>query len=303
MDKLLALRMFVETVRCGGYSAAARKLQIATSSVTRQVAALEAELGSALLNRSTRHNFPTEAGQLYFDSAVAILEALERADNAVTDRGTCARGKLRVSVPVEFGRRVIAPHLPRLLAQHPDLEISLHLSDARVDLLKDRIDLSVRLGSSVSTEEIICKPVGWFERWIVASPHYLVRKPTPTLPHDISEHCCLLFDYGGSGYTWLFRQGEEQVSVNAHGRMQSNNADVLRRAVLAGEGLALLADWLVIKDVHQGRMTRLYSGYDVHPGSANGSINALYLPNHRGSTRIRVFIDFLEEILSRESTS
>jgi DNA-binding transcriptional LysR family regulator len=298
MDKFLALNMFVETVRCGGYSAAARKLGIATSSVTRQVAALEAELGAALLNRSTRHNSPTDAGLAYFDRAVAILEALDNADSAVADRGDQARGRLRISVPVEFGRRVIAPHMGRFLEKYPELEVSLSLSDEIIDLFKDRIDLAVRLGTAVSSDEIICKPIGEFERWVVGSPEYLAHTQLPQKPQDLMEHCCLRFDYGSSNQDWQFSYHDEHVPVSVTGRLQSNNADILREAALGGQGLALLADWLVFDDVRQGRLTRVLPHFKVNPGSANATINVMFLPNHRGSSRIKVFIDFLREVLA-----
>lgn len=298
MDKFLALKMFVETVRCGGYSAAARKLGIATSSVTRQVAALEADLGAALLNRSTRHNSPTDAGLAYFDRAVAILEALNVADSTVADRGGEARGRLRISVPVEFGRRVIAPHIGRFLEKYPELEVSLSLSDEIVDLFKERIDLSVRLGTAVSSDEIVCKPVGEFERWVVGSPDYLMRMSLPQKPQDLVEHACLRFDYGGPNRDWQFRQGDEHFTVPVTGRLQSNNADILREAALGGQGLALLADWLVMEDVREGRLTRLLPQFHANPGNANATINVMFLPNHRGSSRIKVFVEFLREILA-----
>ena len=194
MDKLLALKMFVETVRCGGYSSAARKLGISTSSVTRQVAGLESELGASLLNRTTRNTSVTVAGQHYFDKAVAILEAIDEADAVVTDRGSEAQGRLRASVPVEFGRRIIAPHLGRLLDRHPGLEISLALSDEVSDLLSEQIDVSVRLGSSVVSEDIVSKRLGDFQRWVVATPDYLTRTGLPRHPHDLLEHQCLRID-------------------------------------------------------------------------------------------------------------
>ena len=121
MDKLLALRTFVATVRCGGFSAAARQLGLATSSVTRAVNALEQELGCVLLNRNTRQISVSEAGRDYFERALAILDALDEADAAVTDNGEEVRGRLAVSVPVEFARRIIAPHLGELLERHPQL--------------------------------------------------------------------------------------------------------------------------------------------------------------------------------------
>ncbi|MEN5301172.1 LysR family transcriptional regulator [Pseudomonas sp. TWI628] len=298
MDKFLALSMFVETVRCAGYSAAARKLGVATSSVARQVAALESELGTTLITRSTRQHSLTDLGQAYYDHAVAILDALAKADSMVTDRGSEAKGKLRVSAPVEFGRRLISPHLGRFLAAHPELEVSLNLSDEMVDLYKDRIDLSIRLGSTVSSEEVICTSIGHFQRWLVASPAYLEQHGAPGHPSELSNHSCMRFDYGGPMRDWHFEVEDETVPVAVKGRMQSNNADILRHAAVAGQGIALLADWLVAQDVQQGRLTRLLPQYEVNPTSVNASINIIYLPINRESTRIRVFAQFMKELLN-----
>lgn len=299
MDKLLALNMFVETVRCGGFSAAARKLAVATSSVMRQVAGLEAELGTVLLHRSTRHCSPTEAGQAYFAHGVAILQALQHADDAVADRDNgVVRGHLRISVPVEFGRRVIAPHLQQLLDAHPELQISLSLSDAVADLYKERVDVAVRLGSTTPTDEVVCRPVGQFQRWLVASPDYLQRQPLPRLPEDLLQHACLRYDYGSGAAPWWFRQGGQAVPVAVSGRLLSNNADVLRVSALAGQGIALLADWLVAQDVGDGRLVRLLADYQANPGSADTSINLFYLTRHRGSRRLNAFIRFLEGLLA-----
>lgn len=302
MDKLLALNMFVETVRCGGYAAAARKLGISTSSVTRQVAALEKALGASLLNRTTRHTRVTAAGQSYFEKAVAILDAVDQADALVSDRGDDVQGRLRISVPVEFGRRIIAPHLGQLLDRHPGLEISLSLGDQVSDLLSEQIDVSVRLGSSRVSDDIVCKQVGRFQRWVVASPQYLRRHPAPRDPQALLDHPCLRFDFGGAHTQWTFQHDTQTVQVDVQGRLQSNNADILREAAIAGSGVALLADWLVREDVAAGTLVRLLEHYEVNPGSASGCINALYLPNHRGSRRISVFIEFLEGVLGAGQT-
>ncbi|AYG45599.1 LysR family transcriptional regulator [Pseudomonas sp. Leaf58] len=299
MDKFLALSMFVETVRCGGYSAAARKLGVATSSVARQVAALESDLGTTLLTRSTRQSSPTDLGLAYFENAVAILDAVAAADSMVTDRGSEAKGKLRVSVPVEFGRRLISPHLGRFLASHPQLEVSLTLSDEMVDLYKDRIDLAVRLGSTVSSEDVICTTIGHFQRWLVASPGYLEQHGAPTQPSELSHHSCMRFDYGGPMRDWHFEVDDQTVPIAVHGRMQSNNADILRQAAVAGQGVALLADWLVAEDVLHGRLTRLLPEYEANPTSVNASINIVYLPINRESTRIKVFSQFMKDLLDR----
>lgn len=298
MDKLMALKAFVETVRCGGFSAAGRSLGVATSSVTRLVSSLETELQSVLVNRSPRQVSVTEAGQAYFTRAVAILEALEEADAAIADRGSQARGRLNVSVPVEFGRRLIAPHLGRLLERHPQLEVNLRLSDDVVDLLGERVDVAVRLGSTLVSDDVVSLGVGQFQRWLVASPVYLARSEPVDTPQALLAHECLRFDYGTASQRWQFTAAGEAQQVAVRGRLQSNNADVLREAALAGQGVALLADWLVREDVAGGRLLRLLEPYDISPGSASGAINVLYLPNQRGSRRVAAFVEFLRELLA-----
>ncbi|AEF21761.1 MULTISPECIES: LysR family transcriptional regulator [Pseudomonas] len=298
MDKLLALKAFVETVRCGGFSAAGRSLGVATSSVTRLVSSLEAELQSVLVNRSPRQVSVTEAGQAYFVRAVAILEALEEADAAITDRGNQARGRLNVSVPVEFGRRIIAPRLGRLLERHPQLELNLRLNDEVVDLLGERVDVAVRLGSTLVSDDVVSLGVGQFQRWLVASPKYLACREPLSAPQDLMAHDCLRFDYGAAGRSWQFSAGGEIQQVAVRGRLHSNNADVLREAALAGQGVALLADWLVREDVASGRLLRVLESYAVSPGSASGAISVLYLPNQRGSRRVAAFVEFLREVLA-----
>lgn len=298
MDKLLALKAFVETVRCGGFSAAARSLGMATSSVTRLVSSLEAELQSVLLNRSTRQVGMTQAGQAYFERAVAILEALAQADAAVCDGGDQARGRLDVSAPVEFGRRVIAPHLDRLLERHPELELNLRLSDALIDLPGERVDVAVRLGSTLLSDDVVSVGLGEFARWLVASPAYLAGHPAIDEPQALLSHQCLRFDFGTGMPPWQFTAADGHQEVAVRGRLQSNNADVLREAALAGQGVALLADWLVRDDVASGRLVRVLDHHVVSPGSASGAISALYLPNQRGSRRVAAFVAFLRELLA-----
>lgn len=299
MDKLLALRTFVATVRCGGFSAAARQLGLATSSVTRAVNALEQELGCVLLNRNTRQISVSEAGRDYFERALAILDALDEADAAVTDNGEEVRGRLAVSVPVEFARRIIAPHLGELLERHPQLELSLRVTDEVVDLLSERLDLALRLGSAIVSDDVVSQRVGSFTRWLVASPQYLARTSPIEHPDVLQAHACLQYDYGSPAHYWRFEQDGTTLQVPVTGSLRSNNADILRQAAVAGQGVALLSDWLVRDDVDSGKLQRLLPDYEVAPGPHEGTIHLLYLPNHRGSKRIAAFSEFLQTLLQR----
>lgn len=301
MDKLLAMKMFVQTVDCRGFSPAARQLGVATSSVTRMVDALEAELGTVLLNRSTRQVTLTDAGGAYYRNARDILSAVADADAAISDRGEEPAGQLRISVPVAFGRRLIAPHIATLLERYPKLVLEMTLSDDIVDLLGERIDLSIRLGSAAPMDAIISRPVGAFRRRVVASAAYLKAAGCPEQPMDLSRHKCLCFSYGAQQQLWTFVEAGQEARVPVDGPFKSNNAEVLREVVLAGGGIALLPDWLVDDDIRSGRLTSLFDEFVVNPNSASSAICALYLPNHRGSKRINAFIDFLIELLGRDS--
>jgi DNA-binding transcriptional LysR family regulator len=297
MDKLLAMKMFTATVDAQGFSAAARRLGVATSSVTRLVDALEAELGSTLLNRSTRQVSLTEAGARYYARARDIFDALEEADASVADRGDEPVGVLRLCLPVEFGRRVIAPHLGAFLARHPSLELDIDMSDRLDDLLDGRYDLSIRLGDPQPNDELVCRQLGRFQRWLVASPDYLARRDALLHPEKLLQHACLRFRYGQKARAWRLQRADEALELDVSGPLRSANADLLRETALAGSGIALLADWLVREDVAAGRLQRLFADWQVSPGTANDSINALYLPNHRGSRRVNAFIGFCEGLL------
>ena len=297
MDKLLAMQMFTATVDAQGFSAAARRLGVATSSVTRLVDALESELGTTLLNRSTRQVSLTEAGARYYARAREIFGALEEADASVADRGDEPVGVLRLCLPVEFGRRVIAPHLGPFLARYPSLELDIDMSDRLDDLLDGRYDLSIRLGDPSPNDELVCRQLGRFQRWLVASPDYLASRDALLHPEQLLQQACLRFRYGQKARAWRLQRADEVLELEVSGPLRSANADLLREAALAGSGIALLADWLVREDVAAGRLQRLFADWQASPGTANDSINALYLPNHRGSRRVNAFIGFCEGLL------
>ncbi|TFF42541.1 LysR family transcriptional regulator [Pseudomonas sp. RIT623] len=298
MDKLLAIKAFMATVEARGFSAAARKLGVATSSVSRLVDALEQDLGASLFNRSTRQVSLTEAGAGYYQRARDIVEALADADASVADRGEEPVGVLRLCLPVEFGRRVIAPHLGAFLARHPGLELDIDLSDRFDDLLDGRYDLSIRLGEPAPSDELVCCPLGRFQRWLVASPAYLAARAPLQHPQQLADCACLRFRYGQAARPWRLRQAEQTLELNVAGPLRSANADLLREAAIAGSGVALLADWLVRGDVEAGRLHRLFADWEVSPGIASTGINALYLPNHRGSRRVMAFVAFCEALLA-----
>lgn len=300
MDKLLALKMFIQSADSKGFSSAARHLNLATSSVTRMIDRLEHDLGIVLFNRSTRRVTLTDAGKAYYVKGRDILNAMAQADESVSDRGEVPAGQLRISVPVAFGHRLIAPHISTLLERYPMLMLDMTLSDDIVDLLGERIDLSIRMGSPAAMEAVVSRRIGSFRCRVVASAEYLNARGCPDHPMDLMQYECMCFNYGAPQQAWTFTDKDQAIRVPVDGPFKSNNAEVLREVVLAGCGMALLPDWLVNDDIDGGRLTPLFDAFVVNPNSASSAISALYLPNHRGSKRINAFIDFLTELLGSE---
>ncbi|MBV8036388.1 LysR family transcriptional regulator [Roseateles sp.] len=298
MDKLQALRAFVDVAESGGFSKAARRLGVATSSVTRLMDGLEEALGSALLTRTTRQVTLTDAGTIYLDQVTRILSDLDEADGSVSDTGTEAVGPLRVSLPVTFGRLCLGPHIAGFLQQNPRVSLDLVLSDSFVDLASDRIDVAVRIGAPASQPNLIVKQLAEHHRFVVASHEYLEQRGVPKSPQELVEHECLRFAYQAGPQRWSFRKNDAVDNVEVNGRLAVNNSDVLRETVLGGLGIALLPQWLVKDDVRAGRMRRLFEKYDVNPQDQTICVYAAYLPNRRHSRRVRTWVDFLQTHVS-----
>ncbi|WP_322048362.1 LysR family transcriptional regulator [Paraburkholderia sp. J67] len=299
MDKFAALRAFVEVAESGGFSSAARRMELATSSVVRTVDALEESLGAVLLNRTTRRVTLSDAGIAYYEKAKKLLEDLADADSLVSDRGEEPSGPLRVSVPVAYGTRCIAPHIGAFLSQYPKLDLDMRLTDDLVDLVRERIDVAIRLGEASPTADVVARNMGEFRRYVVASHEYLARCGTPLSPDELSNHRCVRFSYGGDQQFWSFSGSGETTQVVVTGQMKSNNSEVLRAAVLDGAGIALLPDWLIEADIQSGNLRRLFEDYEVAPNNARSVISALYLPNQRGSKRVGAFVELVSSLVSR----
>jgi DNA-binding transcriptional LysR family regulator len=296
MDKFSAIRAFVEVAEAGGFSSAARRLELAASSVVRSVDALEESLGTALLNRTTRQVTLSDAGALYYVRAKKLLEDLADADSLVSDRGDEPSGPLRVSVPVVYGSRRIAPHITTFLSQYPKLDLDMRLSDETVDLVSERIDVAIRLGEAAPTSDIVARQLGTFHRYVVASHDYLEAYGTPLIPGDLTNHHCLRFSYSNDQQVWTFSGPDGKTKVAVKGPLRCNNSEVLLEAVKDGAGIALLPDWLIEADIQSGRLLKLFENYDVTPNDARSVISALYLPNQRGSKRVNAFIDLISTL-------
>jgi DNA-binding transcriptional LysR family regulator len=295
MDQLAAMRSFVKVVETGGFSEAARQLELAVSSVTRQVNSLEAMLNTQLLNRSTRSITLTLQGQKYYDKAVKILQDVEEANLCVMEQGEMPRGILRVSLPVTFGRLHVAPILSEFLAQYPEVKLDLQLSDGLANLVEADLDVVVRIGNlDRSNPNLMVRKLATHERLVCGSPNYFKQYGKPKHPNELAHHNCLRFAYSTSSQIWRFQRETEVCEVKVSGSLVANHSEVLWQVCLDGRGLILMPTWLIGEDIQAERLQAVLTDFQIFPQTdSDTGIYALYLPNRKYSRRVQVFIDFL----------
>ncbi len=295
MDQFAAMRAFVKVVESDGFSEAARQMQMAVSSVTRQVNALEEMLNTQLLNRSTRSVTLTPQGHKYYDMAIRILQDVEEANRCVMEQQDVPRGLLKVSVPVAFGRLHIAPIVNNFLIQYPEIRLDLRLSDGLSNLVEEELDVVIRIGNlDRSGANLILRKIASYTRLVCGSSTYFQQHGKLQHPDELAHHNCLLFTYFMGYNIWRFKRDTEVCEVKVSGSFVSSNSEVLRQVCLDGAGLLLMPTWLIGEDIRAGRLQAVLNDFQVYPqASMDMGIYALYLPNRQNSLRVKTFIDFL----------
>ena len=293
MSEMDDLRSFVEVIRGGGYSRAARQLGLSKSIISRRIARLEAGLGTRLLDRTTRGMSPTDAGSELWVRAERILADYEEARDVVAKRGGGIVGPLRLAAPLAFGLRHIAPIVTDMAALHPGLELDVSYSDKFVDLIEERFDAAIRIGN-LRDSSLVARRLAPARSVIVASPDYLDRKGRPKVPRDLSEHECLEY-FGRMASEWRFRDGERWLTVRVKGRLRSDNGDAILLWAVAGLGVANLPGFLVADAIEAGRLEVLLPSF---PGPEY-AIHVLRPPGAYVPGKVRLLIDFLVERLGR----
>lgn len=291
MDRLAALEAFARVAETGSFSAAARALNLSKSLISRQVSALEAELGARLISRTTRSLTLTEAGRGYYEQVVRILAQMEEADLSVSQLQATPRGKLRVNAPMSFSLLRLAPALPDFLALFPEIDVDLVMNDRRVDLMEEGFDLAIRIGR-LADSSLVARKLSPMQRFIVASPAYLAKRGTPKIPADLRHHDCLCYSNADTIDEWRFCEPDGRaMSVEVKGRVRANNGDLLRVAALKGLGFVDLPNFLVSGDIESGALVPVLQDFIRQDGGVYAVYpHARYLP-----PKIRVFIDFLAE--------
>jgi DNA-binding transcriptional LysR family regulator len=302
MDNVKAMRLFLTVVQTGSLSGAGRQSGLSPASVSRQITALEDDLGVRLLNRTSRRLSLTEAGQVYLEHAERLLQDIDELRDAVSQMAVKPRGTLRIQSRISLGTQHVAPLIPTFLALYPDLKIDLGLTDNDLDLTEHGIDLAIRTGD-LSDSTLIGRRLASSPRVICASPEYWSEHGKPETPEAIIDHNCLTyrFEFGTAATLWQFRTDEGQsMNIQVNGNFQTNNGEALRVAALSGLGVAMLPAWSVKDHLKTGSLERVLSEYETTVSDLDFGIYAVYLSRRNLSAKTRLFVDHLVTEFSKQ---
>lgn len=290
MDRLKQIESFVAVAAKGSLTAAAQAEGVAPAVVGRRIDALEARLGVKLLLRTTRRITLTHEGSAFLEDCQRLLADLANAEASVSAGGVKASGHLRITAPAGFGRRHVAPLVPRFLDLHPDVSVSLNLSDRVVDIVNEGFDCAVRVGD-LADSALVSVRLADNRRLCVATPGYLERAGTPRQPGDLARHRCLALSSDASqSRGWAFLVEGELVHLRPGGRMDCNDGQVLHDWCLQGHGIAWRSTWEVEGDIAAGALVSVLDDYAAPPSG----IYAVIAQRKHLPLRVRLWIDFLK---------
>jgi DNA-binding transcriptional LysR family regulator len=293
MDRLVALNVFRHAVDLGSFAAAARQLGLSPAAVSKNIGELEAHLAVRLLNRTTRRMSLTEAGAVYYDRVVRVLDDLDDADGALGALQRSPRGLLRVSAPMTVSLVSLSTVIPAFLDRHPDLSLDLRLDDRRVDIVAEGFDVAIRGSDQLEDSSLIARKLMTMKHVVCAAPAYFERHGTPDTPERLADHECIRFPLSGHADEWTFRKAGRTVRVPVEGRYAVTSSLAIRDALRAGFGLTLIP-WIYVRDdVEAGRLRVVLD--DWSPDET--TLYAVYPSKRHLVSKIRAFLDFLVEHL------
>lgn len=288
MDRLKLMETYVQVVESGNFSEVARREQTTQSAISKQIQALENQLGVKLLVRTTRSHSMTEAGKLYFERCRQILENVEEARLEVHHAEHDVSGLLRVAAPMAFGRLHLVPRLESFYQRFPQMRIDLQLNDNFVDLVAAGIDVTFRVGE-LKDSRLIARHIGTIPRALIASKDYLAKHGRPRTIQDLAKHNCLLYTGISNFGEWVFthpQKGLQAVSVSSN--FQSNSSEAIRQGVLEGLGISYSPTWIYGEDLRAGRVEQLLTDWKT----SELPLNVVFQPSRRPSLKIKCFVEF-----------
>ncbi|TGV53512.1 LysR family transcriptional regulator [bacterium M00.F.Ca.ET.141.01.1.1] len=290
--------VFARVVEAGSFTAAARLLAMPKTSVSRRVAALEREVGVRLLQRTTRSLNLTDAGRLYYEQSSQGLRTIEEANLRLAEARAEPSGTIRISAPVGFGGYFLIRAVVDFLALYPKTNVELRLTDDKLNLVEDGIDLAFRTGT-LQDSTLIARKLGAARRLLCASPDYLARYGMPEGPADLARHRCVIAGPSASGAHWVLDGPQGQETVVVTGRFAANEMQAVVAAALAGFGVAQLPQAMAEGLIDQGRLQRVLEDYTTPAGG----LHVLYPSSRHLSPLVKAFIELAAERISNRANT
>ena len=298
MNLFSNIELFTKTIEAGSFSELGRQLHMAPSSISRQINSLEKELGVRLIQRTTRKISLTEAGQIYYERVSKILGDLDDAQQAISQLQAKPKGILRINAAIPFGERKLVPVIPDFLSRYPELRIDLTLEDRAIDLVEARVDLAIRIGK-LDDSSIVARKLADNKFVVCGSKQYFATHGQPHVPEDLLHHNCIINKNVYNSNTWQFRKDNSMQNIAISGNFQSNTGGAVYRATMSHLGIAVLPTWFIGEDVKQGLLQTVLEDYEVSlPALTQSGIFALYPAGQYLPPKVRVFIDYLIEMLN-----
>jgi DNA-binding transcriptional LysR family regulator len=290
-NEILAMIFFARVVQAGSFTAAAAKLGVAKSVVSAKIAELEDRLAVRLLFRTTRKLSLTPEGLALFDVCARVVAAADEAAATAAGTGDAPRGLLRMNAPIVFAQDHLAAPLASFLEQNPNVSVDLSLSDRSIDLVEEGIDLAIRITSRLSGAGLVARKLASDRTVLCASPAYLARRGSPAAAQDLVQHDCLVYSLLKTADEWRFRDpgSRQPLVVPITGRFSAGSGAMLRQAVLAGMGLAVLPSFMIAADLTAGRLRAVLDSFQGTPLG----IYAVYPQARRPPAKVRALVDLL----------
>jgi DNA-binding transcriptional LysR family regulator len=292
MDRLEELAVLVAIADHRSLAAAARRLRRSAPAITRALTALERRVGARLVERTTRKLSLTEAGRVLAERSRALLNEYDASIGVVANEPV--RGLLRVTAPLQFGRRHVAPLVTRFLDAYPEIQVELVLNDRNLDLIEEGLDLAVRIGP-LADSSLLARRVGEVRRVLVASPDYLTKRGTPSKPAELSGHDTIFGTMRGGSLEWRFGSPKRSIVVRLSPRLLVNEVEAQLIAARAGRGIARVLSYQVAEELAAGKLIRLLQQFEPPPVP----VQLVARGGSHMAPKVRAFLDYSAEALGK----